>query len=447
MKKETILFCLALIILISCAKQETPSSSVQQTMPEEASKENVAEEIKENITAEEHVKPEPAAEEKSKYQIFDPLLTYEGAYNGPLYGTSEQVGSASMDTYFQNLDRNGINFFIGMFGIEGEPNADLLVSDNGLGEVIDAVQKHPYRVIPFFNPGIGGEDAEQYLGDTLTGWYSKTLAASKMIAGDDFIRGFGEIETQEWGVQHDNPKVLQLINLAQRNNINFMFHPVASGMDDVERIVKAYPDTTFLIHMYREDLDQSMSNLIRILKENNNLYFSMDAAHIIHVKGMDIIYDYDSGDTARSVADFIDTLNSKEKSIIDSAISTYKPLVDAVPDKVMWGTEIGPEYAFEKEVFDRAIKVSRFVIAGFKKEHQEAVGYKNALRMFGEGVTVSSDIKVIDTRSWPDCDDDQMSDCNESCGIPDTDTETPEQGACYQKCLNGKKCKDVPEVD
>ena len=113
------------------------------------------EEIKEEPATEEPAAtiPEPVAEE-NKFQIFNPILTYEGAYNGPLYGTSEQVGSASMDSYFENLDRNGINFFIGMFGVSGEPAADTLISDQGLGEIIDAAQKHPNRIIPFFNPGI-----------------------------------------------------------------------------------------------------------------------------------------------------------------------------------------------------------------------------------------------------------------------------------------------------
>src|SRR3989344_2172911 len=163
----------------------------------------------------ETVESMPAEEPVETFEIFDPVLTYSGAYNGPLYGTSEQVGSASMDSYFENLDRNGINYFIGMFGISGEPTVDTLTSDQGLGEVIDAAQKHPYRIIPFFNPGIGGEEVEQYLGEELTGMYTKTLVASKKIVGNDFIRGFGEVETQEWSVGHNDPKVIKLVNLAK----------------------------------------------------------------------------------------------------------------------------------------------------------------------------------------------------------------------------------------
>ncbi len=384
-----------------------------------------------------------------QFEIFNPSLTYSGAYNGPLYGTSEQVGSASMDSYFELLDRNGINFFIGMFGISGSPTADTLISNQGLGEVIETVQKHPHRVIPFFNPGIGGEEVEKYLGSQLTGMYTTTLRASQKITGKEFIQGLGEVETQEWSARHNDPKVLQLVNLAKDNNIHFMFHPIASKIDDVEKIVEAYPDTIFLIHMYREDLDQSRDKLITILQEHDNLYFSMDAAHILFVDslGGDLVYVYDSENKQSSVNRFVSTFDSKEQSMTADAIRAYKPLVDAVPDKVMWGTEIGPEYAFDSKVFDRAIKISRFVIAGFNEEHQEAVGYKNALRVFGQGVTADATVNVIDTRSWPDCTDDQMGGCDTSCDIPHLETLTAEQDSCYQNCLIGKRCKEVVEMD
>ena len=348
-----------------------------------------------------------------------------------------------MDSYFENLDRNGINFFIGMFGISGEPSADTLINDQRLGEVIDAAQKHPHRIIPFFNPGIGGKKVEQYLGETLTGWYKATLAGSEKIAGKGFIRGFGEVETQEWDARHNDPRVLQLIDIAQQNDINFMFHPVASKIGDVEKIIEAYPGTIFLIHMYREDLDKSMSELIKILKEHDNLYFSMDAAHILFVNslGGDLVYVYDSTNKQSSIDKFVSAYDSREKSMVNDAIETYKPLVDAVPDKVMWGTEIGPEYAFDPEVFDRAVKISRLVIAGFAKEHQEAVGYKNALRVFGEGVVTDASIKVIDTRSWPECTKGQVNDCDGECGEGDNSE------GCFVKCTIALQCREVPVMD
>ncbi len=165
--------------------------------------------------------------------------------------------------------------------------------------------------------------------------YTKTLAASKQVAGKDFIRGLGEIETQEWAVRHNDQKVLQLVNLAKNNNIHFMFHPVASKVDDVKKIIEAYPNTIFLIHLYREDLEDAKNTWIGLLKEHDNIYFSMDAAHIIHVNNMDIIYDYDGVNHESSIKQFVSTYNSKEKSLVDEAIKAYKPLVDAAPDKIM----------------------------------------------------------------------------------------------------------------
>jgi len=457
MKKLGVLFLIVLVIAsYGCVVQEETEEKVPSPLVEDVPKEIVeapetiqdqqpAKEIEEIAETEEETIIEDAP--KEEFQILNPVLKYQGAYNGPLYGTSEQVGSASMDSYFENLDKNGITFFIGMFGISGEPNADTLTSDQGLGEVIAAAQKHPSRIIPFFNPGIGGEEVEQYLGEELTGMYRNTLSASQKIVGKNFIRGFGEVETQEWQVRHNDQRIVQLINLAQSNKLHFMFHPVASKIDDVEKIIEAYPGTTFLIHMYREDLDKSMTKLIKILKEHDNLYFSMDAAHILFVDGDDIIYAYDSKDKQSSIRKFISTYDIKEKSLINNAIKAYKPLVDAVPDKVMWGTEIGPEYAFDPKVFDRAVKASRFVIAGFDLKHQEAIGYKNALRVFGEGVKADPTIKVLDTKSWKECTTSQMDDCDDSCGVPDTDVLTSEQDSCFQGCIIDKQCREVLEMD
>lgn len=449
MKALEIVFLIVLILFISGCVQTTtlPETQIEEPQIEET-REDMQPDIPENIKekVEELVISEPAVEE-NKFQIFNPILTYKGAYNGPLYATSEQVGSVDMDDYFKLLDRNGINFFIGMFAISGEPLAETLKSDEGLGYAVAAAQKHPHRIIPFFNPGLGGEEVELYVGDTLTRWYTNTLKATKRVMGSDFIRGFGEVETQEWSKGHDSPEVQQLIMLAKKNNIHFMFHPVASKTDDVENILKAYPNTTFLIHLFRSDLSKEKTEWVRMLKEYDNFYFSMNAAHIIHVNGNDIIYDYDTGNDAVSKQKLLSTLNREEENIIRSAISAYKPLVDAAPEKIMWGTEMGPEYSFDPEVFDRAVKISRFVIAGFDKEHQEAVGYKNALRVFGQGVVADPNINVLDTRSWQYCNDDQISSCDDACEIPDGDILTAEQETCFQNCLIKKQCRDSVEQD
>ncbi len=388
----------------------------------------------------------PAIEETkpavSDYSIISPKLKYDGAYNGPLYATSEQVGGEfSMEKYFSNLDRNGVNWFVGFFTFMEEPQENSLVTSSGLGRVIDTAQRHPQRVIPYYNPGMGGEEVESLLGENLTSLYSKAIPAIKKIAGQNFLRGLGEIETQEWKAAHNDPNVAQLFNLAKLNNINFMFHPVASKIEQVDQIAKAYPTQKIIIHMFRDDLDKSRDRLIKILNDNNNIYYSIDAAHIAHHNGMDILYDYDQS------SGFISKFDQNYKSMLNDAVADYRPLVEGAPDKVMWGTEAGPEYSFEPEVYDRIVKISRELIGQMKPEHQEGLGYKNALRAFGNGVVVDKEITVFDNSNWGYCTDDQMSACDTECEIPDGDIEDPALESCFQSCLLKKQCKDVVEQD
>ena len=390
-------------------------------------------------------------EQEEDFEIFNPILTYDGFYNGPLYGTSEQIGNYPIGKYMANLDRNGVNFFIGMFGILGKQEANSLMTDENLGYVVNAVEKYPHRIVPFFNPGYGGEEIEDdnLYGAELTELYSSVLSSSKSIAGENFIKGFGEIEVQEWNIRHNDPRILQLTDLASSNNINFMFHPVASKIDDVEKIIEKYPNTNFLIHMYREDLKNSKTKLIEIMKTHDNLFFSIDAAHILHYQGNDILYDYEDKYGKSAASNFINSVNGNYNNIMNSAVSEYKPLVEAVPDKIMWGTEAGPDYSFEPEVYDLMIKASRDFISRVAKspEEQEAIGYKNALRAFGEGIVLEKDVTVFDSSSWPKCTETQIIECErDSCEITGYDL-TPEEEQCFNSCLTQKNCIDPVEED
>ena len=380
-------------------------------------------------------------------EIILPSLTYPDAYNGPLYATSEQIGdNYPIGKYMANLDKNGVNWFIGFFTF-AEPQENLLNTRNGLGYVITAVKRYPGRIIPYYNPGIGGEEAESLVGDELTSRYSATLSATRKIVGQGFIKGLGEIEVQEWGVAHNSPKVLQIFDLAQANDINAMFHPVASKITQVAEIAKKYPNMKFIIHMYRSDLDKSRSQLIEILKTYDNIYYSIDAAHIAHTNNRDIVYDLERNTLVASKSAFITEFDSEYNKMLAAAVSDYKPLVEAVPDKVMWGTEMGPDYSYEPEVYDRMIKISRELIGKMKPEHQEAFGYKNALRFYGEGLIYNGNVNVFDTSGWPNCNDSQIDECDAQCGATAENVEDPEIEKCFLICLATKQCIEVLEQD
>jgi len=452
MKKRLLILIILILVVSGCLNQETSKEEILDDTSEDVQNsinnhtEEILEELNYTILEESQVNEsieEAQPEIETELELIYPKLTYPNAYNGPLYATSEQVGNnAPTEQYWENLDRNGVNYLIAFFQIYGEPSEDILMSSRNLGYVLDWVEKYPYRVIPFFNPGLGGDDVESLVGDELTSMYSGTLQASKNIVGDDFIKGFGELETHMWDMRHDDPKFMQMVSLADDNKLFVMFHPVPEKINDVTTIIETYPDTTFFIHMYHEDLSSVREELIDIMETHDNLYFSIDVAHILHHNGHDILYTYNEENKDNAKNRFISTFDSDYQDMLDRAVETYKPLVDAVPDKVMWGTETGPLFNWEPEVYDRMIKISRLFIGELDTGHQEAVGYKNALRLFGEGVKLDLEIDVIDASSWPICTSSQRDRREEECETTDYIVEVE---ACRELLLVQQEC--IEEIE
>ncbi len=430
MKKIIFLLSLlsAVLLLISGCAQQTPMAVVD--IPAETG----------------------SAASTSEFELIYPNLTYPGAYNGPLFDTSLQIGSeGNMDKYFENFDRNGMNFFIGYFKIDYPPQRDLLMNNKGLGYALYAVQKHPYRIIPYISLSLPGEEALKILGSEMTGRLRSNLDAVREIAGQDFVKGFGELDVMDYtGYHADSKQITDIYGLAKEKNIMVMFHPAVGEAGRVKNVIEKYPDMNFLIHMYRTDLKKDRESYIDLLKTHENLFFSIDVDHMMFLpqESVGMLYQYEEYEesSVKNAALFfvrgfndIDKVSVRYEALVNNAIVDYKPLIDAAPSKVMWGTEMGPKYNFEPEVYDLIIKFSRLFIGKLEPRHQEAFAYRNALRVFGFGVTVDPSLPITDASAWPQCTTMQSLSCeleSEVCGKEDT----PEKEKCMEKCLFDLKC-------
>ncbi len=377
-----------------------------------------------------------------KFTIIEPKLTYPDAYNGPLFDTSLQIGSSgTMDKYFRSFDRNGMNFFIGYFKIDFPPEKNSLVNNLGFGYLLEAVQKHPHRVIPYISLSYESEDVPEILGEEMTTRYTENLNAIHEIVGKDLIRGFGELEIMDYaGYGVNSPELKQIYDLAQENDIEVMFHPKTGQIQQIKETLEKYPDITFLIHMFPEDFSQERTEYINLLTTHDNLYFSVDVDHMSFDGDHGLLYKYEKLEINRAVTEFITDYDRNEQKILATAVARYKPLIDAVPEKVMWGTEMGPKYNFEPTVYDRIIKFSRLFIGKLNLEHQEAFAYKNAQRVFGPGAKLNTSIPLEDASSWPICPGEL--DC-EKCDS--FEEETPQEERCLSACAFVLKCIDDVE--
>lgn len=316
-----------------------------------------------------------------KTELLLPKLTYEGGYNGPLYDTSSKIGdSAPLDLHFENMDRNGVNYLIGYFFAE-----EISTSDYVKG----AVKKHPGRIIPFYSAGLGGKEAEAYVGEELTKMFEMALPMAKKHLGENVIKGIGEIEMFQWNMPHNDPKILQLFDFAKANKLKVMFHPVPGKISQVRNILEKYPETTFLIHMFQEDFARERANIIELMKAHKNLYYTIDIDHLLFDRsaGTGLLYKYEGKNVIAGKDGFVKDFDSKYQAMLKSDLALYKPLIEAHPDRVTWGTEMNIRYTYEGEVYDRMIKFIRLFIGSLDSSVQEKVGYKNALEGFGEGVS------------------------------------------------------------
>lgn len=309
--------------------------------------------------------------------LIQPKLTYEGAYNGPLCDASSKMGdSAPLNLHIENMDRNGVTCFIAyVFAQEMQD----------LSPLAEPLKKYPGRIIPFFASGLGGDEAEPLVGDKLTAKFEDGFQLAEKVLGKGVVKGIGEVETQQWALAHNDPKVLQLFDFANAHNLNVMFHPVPEKITQVGEIAQKYPDTKFLIHMYQQDFVESRSSVISLLKENKNLYFTIDIDHLLfdQAAGTGLLYKYQDDDLKTARDEFVKDFDSKYQTMLKNTLAIYKPLIEAAPDQVVVGSEMNIRYTYEPEVYDRMIKFVRLFIGSLDKSTQEKVAYQNTLGAFG----------------------------------------------------------------
>jgi len=442
--KIVILLVLILIVFISACQtqQELPSQTEQSLVQEPTTPTPAVEQSPappQELIKEQTLPTPPKKQEE--FKLIQPTLTYEGAYNGPLYDTSLQIGSeGDIDIYFNTFDKNGLNFFIGYFKIDYPPNKDALLSTRQFGYLLEGVQKHPERIIPYISLSIPADKVYTILGSAMTTRYKTNLETVQRLAGKDLVKGFGEIEAMDYTGYHvDSPELIQIYDLAQEKNVNVMFHPGQGEASRVETLLKKYPEQTFLIHMYREDIVKDRQSYIRLLQTYNNLYFSVDVDHMMHDGDTGLLYKYQDKTIPTAVSSFVMDYTKLEKPLLEGALEDYTPLINAAPTKVMWGTEMGPKYNFEPAVYDRMIKFSRLFIGKLDPTFQEGFAYKNALTVFGKGATLETSLPLIDASNWPECNEAIIDQCDEEARVCGP-IESPEEEQCLDICMNKNKC-------
>lgn len=329
----------------------------------------------------------------------------EEVYDGPLYETSFQLGdgtSVDFDTVLELMNQNNIVRTRANFGVDANDELDLEGDgDEGLGFIEEAVVAAPCRIVPFFVEGSGDVSSLD------TGNIETVLDAAEERFETQILRGIGELEfyKQDWGsLDTDDPLLTAVYEIASDNEMGIFGHwagsPDSIGpegtdpwrdaniMDSLENALASFPEIIFLFHLFPNDIeepDPDGDDVWDLMDIHDNFYFSVDVDHIMQqipwMCGLLDCYENDSDAAAQFVAYY----DAHFQEMLDQAVERYADIIEAHPDRFMWGMENVGDYSFEEEVFNRSIEFSRAFIGLLNQSVREKIAYRNAERVYGPG--------------------------------------------------------------
>jgi hypothetical protein len=176
-----------------------------------------------------------------------------------------------------------------------------------------------------------------------------------------------------------DPAMLELYDYAAANDLIVMIHPELSDIEDLHRALKHNPNTIFLLHGLVNSVERApiAEELEILFRKHQNVYYSVDAA---------LMEGYSLGDDRiKNKEQFIENLRSKRMyyRILASALSFWKPIIEAYQTRMLWGTDPFYWWHFEPDVTHELIQLGRDFIAGLDPEAQERFAYRNAIEMLG----------------------------------------------------------------
>jgi len=284
------------------------------------------------------------------------------------------------------LDRGKVDGAIGFYVSSADTSSGAMSRN---APIINGAES---RVIPLLSPQDGV--AEGTWSQFVSGQYSEAVL-QKFLQPQGLLWGVGEIVLYESGLQSvtfDSPAMQTVFQVVNKLKGIVMIHPSNVGrggrpteLSEIEPSVRKYPDAIFLFH------GKSVSNLVvQLMAKYPNVYYTMDVLNWIFTTKNLVNYNLLSpeGKAAETAERFLADINRiGSDRLVEDGLTESLALLQKYPDRIFWGTDLGPTWHFEDSVTDMVIKISRQFIGRLPADIQEKYAYQNALRVFGRFLT------------------------------------------------------------
>lgn len=164
-----------------------------------------------------------------------------------------------------------------------------------------------------------------------------------------------------------------IFEYAAKENLILMFHPTEKEANDLEKMLSQYPNTKVILHGF-ESLNTGRVG--KWLRSYKNFHFTYDVATMLDG------YLY----RVQNATDFIAWYEANKKQYIASVRGRLLPLLEAAPDRVMWGTDVVASWHTESEVYSRLMEFSKELVDSLPLQYRDNYAHTNAQRIFGSGV-------------------------------------------------------------
>ncbi len=233
--------------------------------------------------------------------------------------------------------------------------------------------QYPGRIVPFILPphfeslNPGPTEIEQILK-----------------SNPGLFKGFGEIAMYRgsyYGMSPNDPSLLEIYEVADKNNLIIMMHPDEGWDSDIESMVRDNPNVTFLFH--GGTIEETPRNAGEIEKWVMTVVRYPNAYYTIDIDFSDLaddpsccLFDVDNKE------DFVVNFKKNYDKILAESLARWKPHIEKYPDKFLWGTDRGEyAWAFDPEVGGLIEELSRAFIGQLDPTVQEKFAYKNAEKL------------------------------------------------------------------
>lgn len=179
-----------------------------------------------------------------------------------------------------------------------------------------------------------------------------------------------------------DPLIMEVFELAENEQLFIMIHLRGKlQVPELEEILTAYPNAKILLHgpeLYAELPD--------LLTRFDNLYFTLDTASLILEQELNqdfrTIYMY----TPEEKVGLMNVLNNttKKEEILNASFEKWLPVIEAAPDRVMWGTDVSMSWHTDEDVYRALVDFSNEFIQLLPVQYQEGYAKENALRIFSQ---------------------------------------------------------------